>query len=80
MLKFLGEKFPREPKICKILNEHVYFSENLPRPYRPIIGTLGVAPHPEEESLSSSVLPGGDMAGTWIFRIFVTKHRFSSDL
>jgi len=58
MLKFLGEKFPREPKICKIRNEQVYFSNELIIPYRPMVGTLGVAPHPEGEALSSSVLPG----------------------
>ena len=58
ILKFLGEKFPREPKICKISNGQVYFSNELIIPYRPMIGTLGVAPHPEGEALSSSVLPG----------------------
>jgi len=58
ILKFLGEKFPREPKICKIMNGQVYFSDELAMPYRPMVGTLGVAPHPEGEALSSSVLPG----------------------
>ncbi|HIE18479.1 TPA: hypothetical protein EYP75_02000 [Candidatus Bathyarchaeota archaeon] len=58
ILKFLGEKFPREPKICKIKNGQVYFSDELFLPYRPMIGTLGVAPHPEEEAFSSGVLPG----------------------
>ena len=58
ILKFLGKKFPREPKICKIQNGQVYFSDELLLPYRPMIGTLGVAPHPEEEAFSSGVLPG----------------------
>jgi len=58
ILKFLGEKFPREPKICKIKNNQVYFSEELAIPYKPMVGTLGVAPHPEGEAISSGVLPG----------------------
>ena len=58
ILKFLGEKFPREPKICKIKNGQVYFSEELTIPYRPMVGTIGVAPHPAGGALSSSVLPG----------------------
>lgn len=37
ILKFLGEKFPREPKICKIQNGRVYFSDELLLPYRPMI-------------------------------------------
>jgi len=58
ILKFLGERFPREPKICKIRDGQVYFSDKLIIPYKPMIGTIGVAPQPEGEAFSSSVLPG----------------------
>jgi len=58
ILRFLEKKFPREPKICKIENERVYFSDELSLPYKPMVGTIGVAPHPEEEAFSSGVLPG----------------------
>jgi len=58
ILRFLEKKFPREPKICKIENERVYFSDELALPYKPMVGTIGVAPHPEEEAFSSGVLPG----------------------
>jgi len=58
ILKFMGIGFPRKPKICKIKNGLVFFSDNIAIPYRPMVGTIGVAPHPEEESISSGVLPG----------------------
>ena len=58
ILRFMGINFPREPKICKIKDGQVYFSGNIVIPYRPMIGTIGVAPHLEEESVSSGVLPG----------------------
>lgn len=58
ILRFLKEKFPREPKICKIANGKVCFSDRLILPYRPMIGTIGVAPQPEAEAFSSGVLPG----------------------
>lgn len=58
ILRFLGEKFPREPKICKIADDRVYFSDRLILPYRPMVGTIGVAPQPEVGALSSGVLPG----------------------
>jgi len=58
IFKFIGFSFPSEPKICKIKDGQVYFSDDVIIPYRPMIGTIGVAPHPEEESISSGVLPG----------------------
>ena len=58
ILRFMGISFPREPKICKIKDGQIHFSENIVIPYRPMIGTIGVAPHLEEESVSSGVLPG----------------------
>jgi len=58
ILKFMGISFPREPKICMVKDGQVYFSDNIVIPYRPMIGTIGVAPHLEEESVSSGVLPG----------------------
>ncbi len=58
ILRFMGISFPREPKICMVKDGQVYFSDNIVIPYRPMIGTIGVAPHPEEESVSSGVLPG----------------------
>jgi len=36
--------FPREPKICEIKDGLVYFSDKIIVPYRPMIGTIGVAP------------------------------------
>jgi amidase len=58
ILRFMGVSFPREPKICKIKDGQIHFSDNIVIPYQPMIGTIGVAPHPEEESISSGVLPG----------------------
>jgi len=57
VFKFLKSSLPRKPKICKIKDGLVYFNE-IAIPYQPMIGTIGVAPHPEAESTSSSVLPG----------------------
>jgi len=58
ILRFMRISFPREPKICKIKDGQIHFSENIVIPYRPMIGTIGVAPHLETESDSSGVLPG----------------------
>ena len=58
IFKFMGISFPREPKICKIKDRQIYFLDGIVIPYQPMIGTIGVAPHPEEESISSGVLPG----------------------
>jgi len=58
ILKFMGVSFPREPRICKIENGSVRFSDKITIPYQPMIGTIGVAPHPESCSISSGVLPG----------------------
>jgi acetamidase/formamidase len=58
IIKFLEVKFPRKPRICRIDAGWVHFSPAIKLPYRPMVGTIGVAPRPEEESLSSSVLPG----------------------
>ena len=58
VLRFLGKSLPREPRICKIADDGVYFSDRLILPYRPMVGTIGVAPHPELGALSSSILPG----------------------
>jgi len=58
IFKFMKVSLPREPKICKIKDGLVYFSDKIIIPYQPMIGTIGVAPHPEAESISSGVLPG----------------------
>lgn len=57
ILSFIGETFPRRTRICKIEGETVFF-EDLKIPFKPMVGTIGTAPHPEDESISSSVLPG----------------------
>jgi acetamidase/formamidase len=58
IVKFMGVEFPRKPRICRIDAGWVHFSPEIKLPYRPMVGTIGVAPRPEEEALSSSVLPG----------------------
>ncbi|MFQ6095115.1 MAG: acetamidase/formamidase family protein [Candidatus Bathyarchaeia archaeon] len=58
ILRFMGVSFPREPRICKMKDGQIYFSDDIVIPYQPMIGTIGVAPYPEEESFSSGVLPG----------------------
>ena len=57
VLRFLNDNLPRRTKICKIKDGLVHF-DNLTIPYKPMIGTIGVAPHPQAESISSSVMPG----------------------
>lgn len=58
IFNFMKIHLPREPKICKIKNDIIHFSDKILIPYQPMIGTIGVAPHPENESTSSGVLPG----------------------
>jgi acetamidase/formamidase len=58
ILKFMKIMFPRRPRICTIEDDWVHFSREIKLPYRPMIGTIGVAPRPEDESVSSSILPG----------------------
>lgn len=58
IFKFMEVSLPREPRICEIKDGLVYFSDDIAIPYQPMIGTIGVAPHPEAESISSGVLPG----------------------
>ncbi len=58
LFKFMKTSLPREPKICKITDGLVHFTDEITIPYQPMVGTIGVAPHPEAESTSSSVLPG----------------------
>jgi len=58
IFKFMKASLPCEPKICKIRDGFVYFSDKIVIPYQPMIGVIGVAPHPEAESISSGFLPG----------------------
>lgn len=58
IFKFMRISLPSEPRICKIGDGLVYFSDDTTIPYQPMIGTVGVAPHPEAESISSGILPG----------------------
>ncbi len=58
IFKFIEASLPRDPKICRIKDGSVYFSEKIVIPYKPMVGTIGVAPHPEAESISSGVMPG----------------------
>jgi len=57
ILRFMGLSFPRKTKICRIINGSVLF-DGLKLPYKPMIGTIGTAPYPEAECISSSVIPG----------------------
>jgi len=64
IFKFMKVSLPHEAKICPIKNGLVYFSDEISIPYQPMVGTIGVAPFLEAESISSSVLPdrhGGNM-------------------
>jgi acetamidase/formamidase len=58
IFRFVKTSLPPESKVCKIKNGFVYFSDKLIIPYNPMVGTIGVAPHPEIEAISSGVLPG----------------------
>ena len=58
VFKFMKVSLPREPKICPIKDGLVYFSDQIAIPYQPMVGTIGVAPFLEAESISSGVLPG----------------------
>jgi acetamidase/formamidase len=57
VLKFIGGSLPRKTEICRIEDGLISF-KGLKIPYRPMIGTIGTAPHPEVECISSSMLPG----------------------
>ena len=58
IFKLMQVKLPCEPKICKIENGKVHFSSDIIIPYKPMIGTIGVSPFVESESISTGVLPG----------------------
>jgi len=58
IFRYMKVHLPRQPRICKIRDEQVYFTDSIVIPYQPMIGTIGVAPSLETESISSSVLPG----------------------
>lgn len=57
ILRFMGTAFPRKTKICKIVGNMLLFN-SLELPYKPMVGTIGTAPHPQVDSISSSMLPG----------------------
>jgi amidase len=64
---FMEMHLPRQPKVYEIANELISFSDNITIPYQPMIGTIGTAPQPELQSISSVVLP--DRHGvTWTCR------------
>jgi amidase len=58
IFRYMKVSLPRQPKICKIKDGQIYFTDSIVIPYQPMIGTIGVAPSPETESISSGVLPG----------------------
>jgi len=58
VFQFFHTGFPREPRICAIKGGSIHFSDRITIPYRPMVGTIGVAPHPGAEAISSGVLPG----------------------
>jgi len=64
VFKFMKVSLPHEAKICLIRDGFVKFSDKISIPYQPMVGTIGVAPFLETESISSGVLPdkhGGNM-------------------
>ena len=58
VFKFMKVSLPLEVKICPIKDGLVHFSDQISIPYQPMVGTIGVAPFLEAESISSGVLPG----------------------
>jgi amidase len=58
VLNFMKVSIPHKAKICPIKDDLVYFSDKIFFPYQPMIGTIGVAPFLETESISTGVLPG----------------------
>ncbi|NIM99129.1 MAG: acetamidase, partial [candidate division Zixibacteria bacterium] len=58
VFKFMNVSLPHEPRICPIKDGLVIFSDRIAIPYQPMVGTIGVAPFLEAESVSSGVLPG----------------------
>jgi len=58
ILKFMDIAFPRKPLICKIDDKFVYGPRKIKLPYRPMIGTIAVAPMLQNEAASSGVSPG----------------------
>ncbi|MEM2739534.1 MAG: acetamidase/formamidase family protein [Candidatus Bathyarchaeia archaeon] len=57
ILRFMRTAFPYRTKICRIEGDMVLF-DGIKLPYKPMVGTIGTAPHLEAESASSSFLPG----------------------
>jgi acetamidase/formamidase len=54
MRRFIDMSLEEETKICEIKSGSVHFGA-LTLPYRPMVGTIGVAPHPEKEAMSSQL-------------------------
>ena len=51
--RLTGGSVPKAAKICKIAEERISLMGGISLPYRPMIGTIGVAPHPELHSMST---------------------------
>ncbi len=58
IFEFMKIKLPTHARICKIEKEKIYFSDKIVIPYSPMVGTIGVAPSPVAESISSILMPG----------------------
>ena len=62
--RFIDMDLAEASRVCEIRGGLIHFSKGITIPYRPMVGTIGVAPHPEKEGMSSQVLPsrhGGNM-------------------
>jgi len=57
-VSFASGQFPHRTKVCRIEDGQVYLTKNIVIPYRPMVGVVAVAPHPEIESMSSLKNPG----------------------
>ncbi|MEM3692459.1 MAG: acetamidase/formamidase family protein [Candidatus Bathyarchaeia archaeon] len=59
--RFLKTEIPRKVWICPIRNGFVYWREDLPLPYKPMIGTIGTAPENQAISTGLAGPHGGNL-------------------
>ena len=72
ILKFTGGPIPRRTEICRIEDSSVFF-KGLKIPYKPMIGTIGTAPHTQRLNAYLQVFFPEGMVGTWIYQISVQE-------
>ncbi len=61
MNKLFGTDLPHGTRICKIRNGKIHFSERVTLPYKPMIGSIGTAPHLQAVMSNDSGPHGGNM-------------------